>query len=184
MNGQLIVLDRDGVINVDSDDYIKTVEEWIAIPGSMAGISLLSRAGFTVAVATNQSGIGRGYFDEYTLARMHEKMHTLAEAQGGRIAAVFYCPHLPDAGCACRKPGVGLLEQIEAEFNVSLAGSWYVGDSEKDIDCALARGCRPVLVLTGKGGATWRNLAPEKRAQVRVFDDLFAAANYILDAGN
>ena len=109
---KLIVLDRDGVINIDSDDYVKSVEEWEPIPGSIAAIARLSKAGYTVAVATNQSGIARGYFDEYELAAMHQKLCTLVEQEGGEVDGVFFCPHSPDDHCDCRKPKTGLLEQI------------------------------------------------------------------------
>ena len=177
---RLVILDRDGVINEDSDDYIRNEEEWVPLPGSIEAICRLSKAGWLVAVATNQSGLGRGYFDEFALARMHEKMRALVEQGGGEIAGVFFCPHRPDEDCGCRKPRTGLLERIEAEFGMSVAGAWYVGDTEKDVDCALAKGCRPALVLTGKGAQARRKLERDKLARVRVFDDLCAAADSIL----
>lgn len=180
MNKKLIILDRDGVINHDSDEYIKSPEEWVPIPGSIEAIGELSRAGFDVVVATNQSGLGRGYFDEYTLARMHEKMLALVEAEGGRITGVFFCPHLPEDDCACRKPRTGLLDRMEEELGVSVEDAWYLGDSLKDLECALARKCRPGLVLSGKGCHTYLHLNREMLDKVQVFDDLLDASKFIL----
>lgn len=177
---QLVILDRDGVINEDSDDYIKSADEWIPVPGSVEAIARLSRAGFKVAVATNQSGIGRGYYDEYTLAQMHELMHTLVEEAGGKIDAVVYCPHLPDAGCGCRKPLPGLLDEISEALQQPLPGAWFVGDTAKDIETALSRDCRPILVRTGKGERTLAKLDPNLRAAALVVADLAAAADHIL----
>lgn len=180
MHKHLIILDRDGVINQDSPDHIKSPEEWIPVPGSLEAIGLLTRAGYRILVATNQSGIGRGLFDEYTLARMHEKMHRLAAMHGGLIEGVFFCPHEPEAGCSCRKPATGLLDRMEAEFSQTVSGAPFVGDSERDLDCARAKGCLPVLVRTGKGARTLDQLAPEKRAGLEVHDDLFSAATALL----
>jgi histidinol-phosphate phosphatase family domain/HAD-superfamily hydrolase, subfamily IIIA len=177
----LVILDRDGVINQDSDAYIRSVDEWIPIPGSIEAIARLTQAGCQVAVATNQSGIGRGYFDEYTLAQMHELMRTLVEEAGGHIDALAYCPHLPDAGCACRKPLPGLLDEIAETLEVSLEGAWFVGDTAKDIETALSRNCRPILVLTGKGERTLPKLSPELRAAAVVQPDLAAAVTHILN---
>jgi D-glycero-D-manno-heptose 1,7-bisphosphate phosphatase len=176
----LVILDRDGVINQDSDNYIRSVDEWIPIPGSIEAIARLSRAGFKVAVATNQSGIGRGYYDEYALAQMHELMHTLVEEAGGHIDAVAYCSHPPDAGCTCRKPLPGLLDEIAEVLQLPLASAWFVGDTEKDIETALSRGCRPILVLTGKGERTLARLSPRLREAAVVMPDLAAAVTYIL----
>lgn len=170
-SGNIIVLDRDGVINVDSDDYIKSEQEWIALPGSIEAIATLCAAGFSVAVATNQSGIARGLFDTYELARMHSKMQLLVEEAGGCIATVCYCPHAPDADCRCRKPGTGLLEQIQAETGLSLKGCAFVGDSLKDLQAAIAFDMNPVLVRTGKGKATEEKLG-QLPVDVPVFDSL------------
>ncbi|MDR2213664.1 MAG: D-glycero-beta-D-manno-heptose 1,7-bisphosphate 7-phosphatase, partial [Pseudomonadales bacterium] len=159
----LVILDRDGVINQDSDDYIRSVDEWLPLPGSIDAIARLSRAGFKLAVATNQSGIGRGYFDEVALAQMHELLHTLVEDAGGHIDAIAYCPHLPDAGCACRKPLPGLLDAIAETLHLPLEGAWLVGDTAKDIETALSRHCRPILVLTGKGERSLTTLPPPLR---------------------
>ncbi|MDR0779661.1 MAG: D-glycero-beta-D-manno-heptose 1,7-bisphosphate 7-phosphatase [Pseudomonadales bacterium] len=176
----LVILDRDGVINQDSDDYIRSVDEWIPIPGSIDAIARLSRAGFKVAVATNQSGIGRGYYSDDALAQMHALMYTLVEEAGGHIAALSYCPHLPNAGCACRKPLPGLLDAIAQELHLPLEHAWFVGDTGKDIETALSRNCRPILVLSGKGERTLASLSPHLRAAAVVVPDLAAAATYIL----
>lgn len=168
----LIILDRDGVINQDSDDYIKSVDEWIPIPGSIDAIAALSAAGFTVVVATNQSGISRQYFDEFELARMHQKMCSLVEEAGGEVAGVFFCPHGPDEGCDCRKPQPGLLRQIETEFATSVEGVPFVGDTAKDILTARLVGCVPVLVRTGKGVRTLEDASPGELDDVEVFDSL------------
>ena len=184
MSTNLIILDRDGVINYDSDSYIKNEDEWIALPGSIEAICHLTKAGFTVCVATNQSGLARGLFNEFDLARMHEFMRTQVEEQGGKIEAIFYCPHGPDDGCECRKPATGMLEQMENQFSQSVQNAWFIGDTEKDIDAALAKQCKPILVLTGKGSLTKSTINPAKLSDVPVFDDLFAAAMFVIaDSG-
>lgn len=177
---KLVILDRDGVINVDSDDYIKSVDEWLPIPGSIEAIARLSRAGYQVAVATNQSGLARGYFDEVALANMHNYMYALVEEQGGRIDTVCFCPHGPDAGCDCRKPRPGLLEQIAEQLDMPVAGAWYVGDTEKDMHLAMSKQCRPILVRTGKGTAYERSLPAGQASRLVIADDLAGAADYIL----
>ncbi|MEJ2554034.1 MAG: D-glycero-beta-D-manno-heptose 1,7-bisphosphate 7-phosphatase [Gammaproteobacteria bacterium] len=175
---KLIILDRDGVINEDSDDYIKSPEEWRPIPGSLDAIARLTRAGYRIAVATNQSGVARGLFDGDTLQRIHDKMRGAVAATGGEIAAIFFCPHGPDAGCACRKPQPGLLREIGAHFNVDLTGVPAVGDSLRDIQAARAVGARPILVRTGKGEGTVRR--GEGLAGVAVYPDLAAAVDSLL----
>lgn len=175
-----MILDRDGVINEDSDDYIKSLDEWLPIPGSIAAIARLSQAGFRIAVATNQSGLARGYFDEITLANMHALLCALVEEAGGQVDAICYCPHGPDEGCHCRKPAPGLLEQISAELQLPLAGAWYVGDTLKDLELGLRMGCRAVLVRTGKGRHTEARLEASMRKAVNVVDNLAAAADLIL----
>ena len=155
----LLVLDRDGVINQDSDDYIRSLEDWVPVPGSIEAIAELSRAGYQIVIATNQSGLSRGYFTLDTLESIHDHLRELVQAQGGNIAGIFYCPHLPDEGCECRKPGTGLLVAIEAELQASVAGCYFVGDSLKDLQAAQAKDCRPVLVLTGKGEKTRSQLS-------------------------
>lgn len=173
-------MDRDGVINEDSDDYIKSPEEWLPVPGSIDAIARLSQAGYLVAVATNQSGLARGYFDEFTLANIHNLMNALVEEAGGHIDVVCYCPHHPDDACNCRKPLPGLLNQIEQALGVSVTGAWYVGDTLKDIQAARNKACKPILVRSGKGRATEARLTPEDRAGVPVFDNLAEAASCIL----
>ncbi|MDX1491346.1 MAG: D-glycero-beta-D-manno-heptose 1,7-bisphosphate 7-phosphatase [Pseudohongiellaceae bacterium] len=169
---KLVILDRDGVINQDSDDYIKSAEEWQPIPGSIEAIAALSNAGYTVAVATNQSGIARDYFDEFELSAMHQKMCSLVEEAGGEISGVFFCPHLPDEGCECRKPGIGLLKQMECEFGTSVEQAPFVGDSAKDLLAAKLAGCQPILVKTGKGERTFSQSSENELAGVGVYSDL------------
>jgi D-glycero-D-manno-heptose 1,7-bisphosphate phosphatase len=181
---RLVILDRDGVINEDSDAYIKSIDEWLPIPGSIAAIARLSRAGYKIAVATNQSGLARGYFDEIALANMHAALCELVEDAGGQVDAICYCPHGPEAGCRCRKPAPGLLEQISDELRMPVAGAWYVGDTAKDLELGLSMGCRTILVRTGKGRHTEAQLETETRQAVVVVDDLAAAATQILGAIN
>jgi D-glycero-D-manno-heptose 1,7-bisphosphate phosphatase len=151
---KLIVLDRDGVINEDSDAYIKSPDEWHAIPGSLEAIARLNGAGYRVVVATNQSGLARGYFDLATLERIHDKMQAALAAVGGRIDRIFHCPHGPDDFCDCRKPQPGLFRQVALAYGVDLRGVLAVGDSFRDLEAARSAGARPVLVKTGKGERT------------------------------
>jgi len=157
---KLVILDRDGVINHDSDAHIKTPDEWRPIGGSLEAIAKLTQSGFRVVVATNQSGIGRGLFDMATLNAIHDKMHRAVGQAGGRIDAVFYCPHAQGANCSCRKPKSGLLEEIGRRFNTSLKGVPCVGDALRDLEAATAVGAQPILVLTGKGKRTERETLP------------------------
>lgn len=179
----LVILDRDGVINEDSDDYIKSLDEWVPIAGSIAAIARLSRAGYRIGVATNQSGIARGYFDEITLANMHALLCALVEEEGGQVDTICYCPHAPDEGCHCRKPAPGLLEQISEELRMPVAGAWYVGDTAKDMELGLKMGCRPILVRTGKGKQTEAKLDSSMREAIHIADDLAAAAEHIVSSG-
>jgi D-glycero-D-manno-heptose 1,7-bisphosphate phosphatase len=174
---KLLILDRDGVINQDSDAYIKSLDEWIPIPSAISAIVRLSKAGWTVAVATNQSGIARGYYDLATLESMHQRLRELVAEQGGELGLVVYCPHGPDEGCDCRKPKPGMLLQIAQHYGVELRGIWFVGDSRGDLDAALAVDCQPVLVKTGKGERTLAKPLPEGTL---VFDDLAAVADQLL----
>ncbi|MEJ2060229.1 MAG: D-glycero-beta-D-manno-heptose 1,7-bisphosphate 7-phosphatase [Gammaproteobacteria bacterium] len=151
---QLIILDRDGVINEDSDEYVKSPEEWIPIPGSLEAIAKLSQAGWCVVVATNQSGIARGLFGLETLHAMHQKMTRLLDQLGGRVEGVFFCPHGPEDDCDCRKPEPGLMNQIEQRLRTDLTDVPAVGDSLRDLQAAEAVGARPILVRTGKGERT------------------------------
>ena len=153
---KLVILDRDGVINLDSDAYIKSPDEWKPIPGSLDAIARLTQAGYQVAVATNQSGVGRGLFEMATLNAIHDKMHRAVGQAGGRIDAVFYCPHAMEANCRCRKPKPGLLEDIGKRFSASLKNVPCIGDSQRDLEAAAAVGGQPILVLTGKGAMTKR----------------------------
>lgn len=179
----LVILDRDGVINEDSEHYIKTIEEWHPIAGSIDAIARLSRSGFQVAVATNQSGLGRGLFTLEDLEAMHHRLCDMVETAGGHVAGIFYCPHTPDDHCDCRKPKTGLLDAIERELDASAYGAWFIGDNFRDLQAARAKQCVPVLVLTGKGRDTQRQLADDPSGQwsdVRVFDDLAAAADALI----
>lgn len=169
---RLVILDRDGVINEDSDEYIKSPDEWIPIPGSLEAIARLNRADYRVVVATNQSGVARGMFDLDTLSQIHEKMCRMLSMQGGRIDAVFFCPHGPDDQCRCRKPQPGLLEEIASRLQVSLEGVPAVGDALRDLAAARAVGAKPVLVRTGKGERTIAN--GEGLEGVPVYADLAA----------
>jgi len=171
---KLVILDRDGVINEDSPSFIKSPEEWVAIPGSLDAIARLNHAGYHVVIATNQSGVGRGLFDMATLNAIHEKLYRALAQVGGRVDAIFYCPHAADANCECRKPKTGMFRAIGERFNTSLAGVPAIGDSGRDIEAAAAMGARPMLVRTGKGLKTLA--AGGLPAGTQVFDDLAAAA--------
>jgi D-glycero-D-manno-heptose 1,7-bisphosphate phosphatase len=151
---KLIILDRDGVINFDSDQFIKSPEEWRPIPGSLEAIARLCQADYRVVVATNQSGIGRGLFDMPTLNAIHDKMHKACAVAGGRIDAVFFCPHTNDSNCGCRKPKTGMLEEVATRYGINLKGVPAVGDSLRDLEMAVQMEAQPILVLTGKGTKT------------------------------
>ena len=151
---RLIILDRDGVINHDSDDFIKSPAEWVPIPGSLEAIARLNQAGYRVVVATNQSGIARGLFDVKTLNAIHQKLHAAAHQAGADVDAIFYCPHAADDNCDCRKPKPGMLQTVASRFGVSLKGVPNVGDSLRDLQAGYGVGCVPYLVLTGKGERT------------------------------
>jgi D-glycero-D-manno-heptose 1,7-bisphosphate phosphatase len=171
---KVVVLDRDGVINLDSEHYVKSPEEWKPIAGSLEAIARFTQAGFRVVVATNQSGVGRGLFDMAALNAIHDKMHKAVNQMGGRIDAVFFCPHAQDAGCACRKPQPGMLLEIAERFNVALPEMLAIGDSLRDLRAASAAGARPILVLTGKGEETLKSgCVPEG---TEIHQDLAAAA--------
>jgi D-glycero-D-manno-heptose 1,7-bisphosphate phosphatase len=147
----LVLLDRDGVVNFDSPEYIKSAAEWRPLPGSLEAIARLTKAGFVIVIVSNQSGVGRGLFSEEALGGIHAAMRAAVEAAGGHLAGVYYCPHAPSDGCACRKPRPGLLERVAADFDQTLAGVPMVGDKLTDIEAARAVGARPILVLTGRG---------------------------------
>ena len=179
---KLIILDRDGVINKDSDEYIKSVDEFIPLPGSLEAIARLKKAGYTIAVATNQSGIARGYFDEATLAAMHDKLAHLLDEQGGEIDYIAYCPHGPDDNCDCRKPLPGLLKEISTHFNTELTNVPIIGDSLRDLQSARSVGAYPILVKTGKGERTLENA--DHISDVPVYADLAAAVDALLNNSN
>ena len=170
-----MILDRDGVINQDSSSFVKTLAEWVPLPGSIEAIAMLSKAGFTVAVASNQSGVARGLFDRRALRGMHRKLRRLVRAEGGRIARIEVCPHGPDDGCSCRKPAPGLLYRLGRHFGVALDGVPVIGDSLRDLEAAKAAGARPILVRTGNGRKTEAALSPAL-TNTAVYDDLAAAA--------
>lgn len=175
---RLIVLDRDGVINEDSDEYIKSPDEFIPIPGSLEAIARLTQSGWRVTVATNQSGVARGMYDLATLQRIHDKLYRLLAAQGGQVEAIFFCPHGPQDNCECRKPKPGLFREIERCLQVSLEGVPAVGDSLRDLQAAQAVGARPLLVRTGKGE---RTLAKGEGLEgIPVYADLFAVVDDLL----
>jgi D-glycero-D-manno-heptose 1,7-bisphosphate phosphatase len=181
----LLILDRDGVINQDSERFIRSLDDWHPIPGSLDAIARLSRGGYDIAVATNQSGLGRGYIDLDDLEAIHARLCQQVAARGGEIRGIFYCPHRPEDGCDCRKPATGLLSEIEATLETNPRGCPFVGDSLRDLQAARAFGCDPVLVRTGKGEATLRQLQsgevdlPEAES-IPVYPDLAAAVPALL----
>jgi D-glycero-D-manno-heptose 1,7-bisphosphate phosphatase len=174
---KFVMLDRDGVINQDSDDYIKNPDEWQAIPGSLEAISELFRSDYRIVVITNQSAIARGFLDLDTLSDIHAKMRRCTGLYGGKIEAIYFCPHAPDDHCDCRKPKPGLLNQFASDYRVSLANIPFIGDSFRDIQAGLAAGASPFLVKTGKGLLT---LAAHPEINVPVFENLYDAARFIL----
>jgi D-glycero-D-manno-heptose 1,7-bisphosphate phosphatase len=150
---KLVILDRDGTINEDRDDFVKSADEWLPLPGALEAIARLNQAGWHAVVATNQSGLGRGLFDMAALNAMHAKMNQMLHRLGGRIDAVFFCPHTPADGCACRKPLPGLFEQIGYRYGIDLSEVPAVGDSLRDLRAGAAAGCAPHLVRTGKAAS-------------------------------
>ena len=175
----LIILDRDGTINEDRDDYVKSADDWQPIPGSLEAIARLNHAGWHTVIASNQSGLGRGLFDMAALNAMHAKMNTLLAKVGGRIDAVFFCPHTPDETCECRKPLPGLFRQIGERYGVDLSTVPVVGDSLRDLQAGTAVGCKPHLVRTGKGAATEPGVHRQVPGTV-VHNDLAAFAEYLI----
>ncbi len=171
----LVILDRDGVINQDSPEFVKSPAEWLPLPGSIDAIAALANAGFTVAVASNQSGLARGLFDRRALDAMHRKLRRLVAAAGGRVDRIVVCPHGPDDGCNCRKPAPGLYRRLARHYDASLDGVPAIGDSLRDLQAAAAAGATPILVRTGNGVRTEASL-PDDLRDVAVYDDLAAAA--------
>lgn len=176
MTQAYVLLDRDGVINEDSDDYIKSAEEWHPIPGSIEAIALFNKNNYKVIVITNQSGLGRGFYDETALANIHKKMNQLVKEKGGEIDAIYYCPHTPDDNCSCRKPKPGLLHRFSIEKNRSLNDLFFIGDKLGDLQAAKAAGAKSILVKTGKGEKTLLN-NPEISSPI--FENLYDAAKFI-----
>jgi D-glycero-D-manno-heptose 1,7-bisphosphate phosphatase len=178
---KLVILDRDGTINHESAEYVKSPQEWIPLPGALEALARLNHAGWHVVIATNQSGLGRGLFDVSTLNAIHAKLHSALAALGGRVDAVFYCPHAPDEACRCRKPESGLFEQIGERYGIELQGVPTVGDSARDLLAGAALGCEPHLVLTGKAEAFRDRPLPENFPKdTRVHADLSAFADFLI----
>ncbi|WP_031437777.1 D-glycero-beta-D-manno-heptose 1,7-bisphosphate 7-phosphatase [Methylobacter tundripaludum] len=171
-----VLLDRDGVINRDSDDFIKSPEEWLPLEGSLEAIALLNKQGYKVVVVTNQSGVARGLLDAATLEKIHAKMQRMTAEKGGKIDAIYFCPHGPDDNCNCRKPKPGLLEAFAADHHVSLSGMAVIGDSLRDLQAAQAVGASPILVKTGKGRKT---LTENPNLDIPVFENLYDAAKHL-----
>ncbi len=178
MMNPLIILDRDGVINYDSDYYIKSPSEWLPIPGSLIAIAQLNRAGYRVVVATNQSGVARGLYDLETLSHIHEKMMYELAAVGGYIEEIFFCPHHPDENCDCRKPKLGMFKQIQKKYKTDLSNTFFIGDTFTDVQAAMAVPCKPILVLSGKGRQALA--AHPELASVPYFENLAEAVTYVL----
>lgn len=176
-----VLLDRDGVINRDSDLFIKSPDEWLPIDGSLDAIALFNQFGYRVIVVTNQSGLARGYLTEQTLQQIHAKMQAMAKEKGGQIDAIYYCPHGPDSDCRCRKPRPGLLEAFAADYDIQLNELYVIGDSLRDIQAAIQVGAHPILVKTGKGKKT---LKDHPELTVPVFENLWEAARYITQSGD
>lgn len=175
---RLVILDRDGVINHESSRFVKSAEEWLPLSGSIEAIAKLHRAGFIVAVASNQSGLARGLFGRSALRAMHRKFRRLVAAAGGQVDRIVVCPHGPDDACACRKPEPGLLLRLARHYDTDLAGVPVVGDSLRDLQAAVRTGARPILVRTGNGDKTAASL-PDDLRSVEVYDDLAAAADQL-----
>ncbi len=185
MTVSLVILDRDGVINHDSDDYIKSPDEWQPLPGSLEAIARLCRADYTVIVATNQAGVGRGLFSLEMLIRIHRKMASSIRDKGGRLNSVFFCPHSPADQCGCRKPKPGMLLEISDRLGIRLSGVPVVGDSLRDLEAAAAAGAMPVMVKTGRGRLTQEKLSQGELShtlgQTPVYADLAAFTDAVLD---
>jgi len=173
---RLVILDRDGVINEDSDAFIKSPQEWRPLPGSLEAIARLTQAHYHVLVVTNQSGISRGLFDLDTLHQIHARMQLELAHKGGRIDAIYYCPHAPDDGCQCRKPKAGMFRDLATRLKIGLDNVAAIGDSRRDLQAAQAVNARPILVRTGKG----RDTEQQGVEGTEVYDDLAAAVDQLL----
>ncbi|MDD2723840.1 MAG: D-glycero-beta-D-manno-heptose 1,7-bisphosphate 7-phosphatase [Methylovulum sp.] len=174
---KFVLLDRDGVINQDSHDFIKSPDEWRPLDGSLEAIALLNQHGYQIAVITNQSGLARGLFDEAALTQIHAKMRQLVAGHGGKITAIYYCPHGADSTCGCRKPKPGLLLQCAADYQIKLSETVMIGDSYRDLQAGIAAGAKPVLVKTGNGKQT---LTEHPNLNIPVFDNLYDAAKHLV----
>lgn len=177
---KLIILDRDGVINHDSDQFIKSPEEWQPIDGSLDAIAFLTQAGYTLAVATNQSGIARGYFNVQTLNEMHAKMHKLVRQAGGEISGIWFCPHTADSNCDCRKPKPGMVLDILDRFQAQASETYLVGDSLRDLQAIASAGGKPILVRTGKGMKTLAKDSENLPRGTQIFDSLLDFAVHLV----
>ncbi|MCL4122015.1 UNVERIFIED_CONTAM: hypothetical protein GTU68_008230 [Idotea baltica] len=175
---KLLIIDRDGVVNHDSDDYIKSLDEWYPIISSISAIAQLYKAGWTVAIATNQSGISRELYNVTTLEKIHDSLRMLLKKEHAELGYIAYCPHGPNDGCSCRKPKPGLLQQIASHYLIDLRNIWFVGDSLSDLLAANAAGCQPILVKTGKG---LRTLTLELPENTLIFDDLASVAQALIN---
>jgi len=176
-NSQYVLLDRDGVINHDSDNFIKSPDEWLPIDGSLEAIAMLNQHGYQVVIITNQSGVGRGHYSDATLTAIHHKMTRMTEALGGKISHIYYCPHLPDAGCTCRKPAPGMLHQFSQDTQADLSNIYFIGDSLRDLQAGIAAGAKPLLVKTGNGAST---LANNPNLTIPTFENLYDASQHII----
>lgn len=179
MKTAYVILDRDGVINQDSDKFIKSPQEWLPLPGSLEAIALLNRHGYKIAVITNQSGIARGLYDLSTLKAIHEKMQQMVNAAGGSIETIYFCPHGPDSDCLCRKPKPGLFNSFAKDKNIDLQDVYSIGDSLRDIQASIAANANPILVKTGNGRQT---LQDNPQLCIPIFENLYDAATYIVSA--
>jgi len=177
---RFVLLDRDGVINEDADDYIRCAAQWVPIPGSMEAIAALTHAGFRIAVVSNQSGLARGLFDLGALNAMHRKLHELVSLRGGRLEMILFCPHGPGENCACRKPRPGLLRSVSDRTGLDLRGLPFIGDSISDVRAAREVGMKPMLVKSGKGRRTL-GLGTAELQGVSVFEDLRAATDELIN---
>jgi len=177
---KLVILDRDGVINHDSPNYIKTVDEFVPLNGAIDAIANLTKNGFFVAVATNQSGIGRGFYSLKTLQQMHDKLRRLIREKGGDLGEILYCPHLPDDNCRCRKPQPQMLQRIIHYYGAEAKKTYFVGDSLSDIKAAQNAGCKPILVTTGKGEQTLQNYQEQKLGLPPFFADLQTFSSWLI----
>ncbi len=177
MTQAYVLLDRDGVINHDSDDYIKSADEWHPIAGSLEAIALFNKNNYKVIVITNQSGLSRGLYNETTLDEIHQKMHQLTEQKGGKIDAIFYCAHGPEDNCLCRKPKPGMLENFAKQYNCTLENIYFIGDKPGDIQAAESAGAKALLVKTGKGASTLKNNPDISHP---IFENLYDAAKFIV----